>query len=398
MIVRRLTSLLRRLLTTFPAVALLGARQVGKTTLARMIAADMDSIYLDLESVNAMAKLSDAESYLSEHAQRLVILDEVQRCPDIFKSLRGLIDQGRQQGRRSGRFLLLGSAAPALLRQSSETLAGRIAYLALNPFDVQEVGAEHIDKLWVRGGFPDSFLAASDTDSFEWRENFLLTYLERDIPQLGQRIDATMMRHFLTMLVHLHGSPMNIASMSRNLGVDNKTVTNYLNLGVDLLLVRRLNPWYRNLGKRLTKRPKFYLRDSGIAHCLLNLATKETLLPHPAIGGSWESFVIENLLNIASNYVEPSFYRSATGNEIDLILTFRNRKRWAIEIKRSMSPNVTKGFGIACLDVQATEKFIVYPGKESFNATDQTRVMSVSDMIARVQQECFARISNGSSK
>ena len=196
------------------------------------------------------------------------------------------------------------------------------------------------------------------------------------------------MRRFLTMLVHLHGSPLNMASLSRNLGIDNKTVANYLNLGVDLLLLRRLPPWQRNLGKRLAKRPKFYLRDSGITHCLLNLTNKEMLLSHPAIGGSWESFVIENLLNIAP--VESSFYRSATGNEIDLILTLRNCKQWAIEIKRSMSPTPTKGFRTACLDVQATERFIVYPGQESFAIADQTRVMSVGDMVTHLQQACLS--------
>ncbi|MDE3268779.1 MAG: ATP-binding protein, partial [Pseudomonadota bacterium] len=296
MIVRRLTTRLRYLLATYPAVALLGARQVGKTTLAHVLTADMDVLYLDLEAVDVRARLANAESYLAEHEQRLVVLDEIQNHPNLFQSLRGLIDQGRRRGRRSGRFLLLGSSSPVLLRQSSETLAGRIAYLELNPLDVQEVGLSQTDKLWLRGGFPDSFLAASDTDSIEWRENFIRTYLERDVPQLGPRINATTLRRFWTMLVHVQGSPINMAGLARSLGVDGKTVASYLDLMIDLLLVRKLPPWNRNIGKRLTKRPKVYVRDSGIAHALLNLSTKDMLLGHPIVGSSWESFVIENLL------------------------------------------------------------------------------------------------------
>ena len=380
MIVRRVTTRLRQLLATFPAVALLGARQVGKTTLAHALTAGTNTLYLDLEATTDVAKLSNAESYLSAQEARLVVLDEIQRYPNLFQSLRGLIDQGRRRGRRSGRFLLLGSASPALLRQSSETLAGRIAYLELNPLDVQEVGAEHTETLWVRGGFPDSFLAASDNESIEWRENFIRTYLERDVPQLGARISATTMRRLWTMLVHVQGSPLNMAALARNLGVDGKTVANYLDLMVDLLLVRRLTPWHRNVNKRLVKRPKAYLRDSGIAHALLNLSTQEAILSHPAIGGSWEGFVIENLLAMTNNRVEESFYQAA-GAEIDLLLTFADREIWAIEIKRSMSPKAEKGFHTACRDVQATRKFIVYPGHEQFTVSNDIQVTSLAALI-----------------
>ena len=385
MIARRLTTRLRSLLATYPAVALLGARQVGKTTLAHTITAKMDALYLDLEAVDDRARLANAESYLAEHEQRLVVLDEIQTHPNLFQSLRGLIDQGRRRGRRSGRFLLLGSASPALLRQSSETLAGRIAYLELNPLDVQEVGTLQTDKLWVRGGFPDSFLAASDTDSIEWRENFIRTYLERDVPQLGLRLSATTLRRFWTMLVHLQGSPLNMAALARSLGVDGKTVANYLDLMIDLLLVRKLNPWHRNVGKRLVKRPKAYVRDSGIAHALLNLGTKDVILGHPVIGSSWESFVIENLLAMTNKRVEASFYQAA-GAEIDLLLTFADRETWAIEIKRSTSPKAEKGFHTACRDVQATRKFIVYPAQEQFTITDDIRVTSLAALAREVSE------------
>ena len=384
MIARRLTTRLSKLLATYPAVALLGARQVGKITLAQAITADTDALYIDLEAVDDRARLANAESYLAEHEQRLVILDEIQRYPNLFQSLRGLIDQGRQRGKRSGRFLLLGSASPALLRQSAETLAGRIAYLELNPLDVHEVGAAQTDTLWVRGGFPDSFLAASDNDSIAWREHFIRTYLERDVPQLGPRISATTLRRFWTMLVHLQGSPLNMAALARNLGVDGKTVANYLDLMVDLLLVRKLNPWHRNVGKRLVKRPKVYLRDSGIAHALLNLATKELILGHPAIGGSWEGFVIENLLAMINDHVEASFYQAA-GAEIDLLLTFADRETWAIEIKRSMSPKIEKGFHTACRDVHATHKFIVCPAQEQFTIAADTRVTNLAALAHEIR-------------
>lgn len=385
MIVRRLTSLLRELLASYPAVALLGARQVGKTTLARMVVANMDAHYLDLESVDDMARLANAESYLATYEQRLVVLDEIQRHPNLFRSLRGLIDRGRQRGRRSGRFLLLGSASPALLRQSAETLAGRIAYLELNPLDVQEVGVDEAEKLWVRGGFPDSFLAANDSDSMRWRENFIRTYLERDVPQLGARINAVTLRRFWTMLAHLQGSALNMADLARNLAIDSKTVASYLDLMVELLLVRRLNPWHRNYGKRLLKRPRFYLRDSGVAHTLLGLPAWEMIMGHPVIGASWEGFVIENILAAANNRGEAYFYRAAAGEaEIDLLLAMSARELWAIEVKRSMLPKANKGFHMACRDVQATAKFVIYPGREQFMLTDDTQVIGLADLARKV--------------
>ena len=387
MIKRRLHARLRRLLEEYPAVALLGPRQVGKTTLAHEVAERVDSVYLDLESPADRAKLSDPTLYLADHENRLVVLDEVHRVPDLFQSLRGLIDRGRRQGRRAGRFLLLGSASMDLLRQSGETLAGRIAYLELNPFDILEVPSNDHDKLWVRGGFPDSFLADNDGRSMDWRENFIRTYLERDVPQLGPRIPAETLRRFWVMLAHTQGGLLNAAALARGLGVDGKTIAKYLDLMVDLLLVRRLMPWHRNVGKRLVKSPKAYVRDSGVAHALLGLATKEDVLGHPVIGQSWEGFAIENLLSVAPERSDASFYRATGGAEIDLVLTLPGRKPWAIEIKRSLDPRPTKGFYSACKDVKPTARFVVYPGEERFAISREVEAISLADLAREILAE-----------
>ena len=374
MITRRLHAQLRELLADYPAVALIGPRQVGKTTLALEVADTLDSVYLDLESPADLARLSDPELYLADHEDRLVILDEVHRLPGLFQSLRGLIDRGRRRGKRSGRFLLLGSASTDLLRQSGETLAGRIAYLELGPFDVAEVGASNHDELWVRGGFPDSFLAADDGRSHRWRENFIRTYLERDVPQFGPRIPAETLRRLWVMLAHTQGGTLNAAALARGLGVDGKTVSRYLGLMVDLLLVRRLTPWRRNIGKRLVKSPKVYVRDSGIVHALLGLASKEDVVGHPVVGMSWEGFVIETLLSFAPD-------RAA---EIDLILTLPGRAPWAIEVKRSLDPRPRKGFHSACEDVRPEAKFVVYPGDERFRLAEDIEAVTVLDLAQQV--------------
>ncbi len=366
MIARRAESRLLRLLAEFPAVALLGARQVGKTTLALDVGEARNAVYLDLESPADRTRLSDPELYLTDLEDRLVILDEVQRLPGLFQSLRGLIDSGRRRGRRSGRFLLLGSASLDLLQQSGESLAGRIAYLELNPFDALEVGSGDLSRLWERGGFPDSFLARDDAGSLTWRQNFVRTYLERDIPQLGPRIPAETLRRFWVMLAHSQGGMLNAAALARGLGVDGKTVARYLDLMVDLLLVRRLTPWRANVGKRLVKSPKVYIRDSGIVHALLGLGSGDDVLGHPVVGGSWEGFVIENLLAVAPDGAEASFYRSASGAEIDLVLGLPGRGAWAIEVKRSLSPRPSRGFHSACEDVRPERKFVVYPGDERY--------------------------------
>lgn len=349
-----------------PAVALLGPRQVGKTTLALEVAKSIPGIYLDLESERDRAKLAQPELYLSDHLDKLVILDEVHRAPGLFPVLRGLIDQARQSGKRAAQYLLLGSASLDLLQQSGETLAGRIAYHELGPLSILETGANQADVLWLRGGFPDSFTAPSDARSLRWRQNFIRTYLERDIPQFGPRIAAETLRRFWTMLAHHQSGLLNVAQLARNIGVDAKTAQSYIDLLCALLLVRRLPPWHANIGKRLVKSPKVYVRDSGLVHALLDIETKETLLSHPVVGASWEGFVIENLMACAPANVQGYFYRTSGGAEVDLLLAWPGGGLWAIEVKRSLSPKVERGFHAACDDLLPARKLVVYPGTESF--------------------------------
>lgn len=365
-----------------PAVALLGPRQVGKTTLAQEIGDTRPSIYLDLESSADRAKLADPEAYLASHENELVILDEVHRVPELFQSLRGLIDRGRRKGKKAGRFLLLGSASVDLLQQSGESLAGRISYLELGPFDALEVPVPNLETLWSRGGFPSSFLASSDAASFRWRQNFIRTYLERDIPQFGPRLPAETLRRLWTMLAHNQSELLNTANLARALAVDNKTVARYLDLLVDLLLVRRLQPWHSNAGKRLVKSPKVYVRDSGIVHALLRLPTREDVLGHPVVGGSWEGFVIESLLAAAPEGADASFYRTSAGAEIDLLLTLPGDILWAIEIKRSSAPKVERGFHQACLDLKPTKSFVVYGGRERFPLNAETEAIGLAELAA----------------
>jgi len=384
MIERKIEPHLIELLDRSPAVALLGPRQVGKTTLALDVAEVRPSIYLDLESDSDRAKLADPELYLAGHADQLVILDEVHRLPDLFRALRGIIDRGRRSGQGLSRFLLLGSASIDLLKQSGESLAGRIAYLELGPVGIAEIDAGQRETLWVRGGFPDSLLAQSDADSVRWRRDFIRTYLERDIPQFGPRIAAETLRRFWTMLAHHHGGLLNAAELARGLGVDGKTVAAYLDLLVDLLLVRRLPSWHANVGKRLVKSPKVYVRDSGLVHALLGLGDLESLLGHPVVGTSWEGFVIENAIAAAPAGTEASFYRTAAGAEIDLLLTLPGGRLWAIEIKRSLAPKVEKGFHLACDDLKPERRFVVYPGTERFPLKGDTEAIGLDAFIKTV--------------
>jgi len=375
MIDRKIATELAERLKEVPAVALIGPRQVGKTTLALEIGETRPSIYLDLESDADRAKLAEPELYLATHADKLVILDEVHRLPNLFQILRGLIDAGRRSGRKSGRFLLLGSASIDLLRQSGESLAGRISYLEMHPLDALEVGADQLDRLWVRGGFPDSFLANSDRASQRWRQDFIRTYLERDIPMLGPRIAAETLRRFWTMLAHRQSGLLNAAELARSLGVDAKTVAGYLDLLVDLLLVRRLEPWHSNAGKRLVKSPRIYVRDSGLVHTLLGLTTSEDILGHPITGPSWEGLVVETLIAAAPEGTRANFYRTAAGAEIDLVLTLPGDALWAVEIKRSLQPKLERGFHQACLDLAPERRLLIYPGSEIFPLGGGVEVM-----------------------
>ena len=387
MIPRRILDTLQKRLAQFPAVALLGPRQAGKTTLAAIIAQHRaNSLYLDLESPADRGKLSEPEMYLSAHGDKLVILDEVQRIPSIFEVLRGTIDRNRRSGNQHGRFLLLGSASMDLLRQSGESLAGRIAYVELAPLDILEIENADRERLWLRGGFPDSFLARDDRESFIWRENFIRTYLERDIPLLGPRIPAETLRRFWTMLAHSQLTLLNGAQLARALAVDGKTVARYLDLLVDLLLVRRLPPWHINTKKRLVKSPKIYVRDSGITHALLGIADYETLLGHPVSGMSWESFVMESLINAAPDRTTPAFYRTAAGAEVDLLLDIPGHGLWAIEIKRSLSPKLEKGFYQSHADLQPDRCFVVYPGNDQYPLRDGVEAVPLKTLSEKLSQ------------
>ncbi|MDO8272678.1 MAG: ATP-binding protein [Gammaproteobacteria bacterium] len=370
-----------------PAVALLGARQVGKTTLARTIAKDINSIYLDLEAPEDLLKLSDPSSFLSLHADKLVILDEIQRRPDLFPVLRGLIDKNREHGHRAGQYLLLGSASMDLLRQSSESLAGRISYIEMGGLNVVEIEdtQESRQKLWLRGGFPDSYLAADDAAAMDWLENLIRTYLERDIPQWGFRVPAARLRRLWTMLAHLQGETINYSKLAANLEVDAKTVTSYLDILTDLLLVRRVEPWHANVKKRLVKSPRYYIRDSGILHRLLGVNSYSHLLSNPVLGKSWEGFVVENILSVLPRRAESYFYRTAAGAEIDLVLKMPSSEIWAIEIKHGVAPKLGMHYSQICDDVDATRKYVVYGGNDEFPVGNDVMVMSLTGILEKLQ-------------
>ena len=386
MYLRRLQSQIFHDLSVHAAVALLGPRQVGKTTLARAVGATRPSVYLDLEDPADREKMTDPALFLRGHIDKLVIIDEIQNAPDLFAVLRGLIDQGRREGRKTGRFLLLGSASIELLRQSGESLAGRIAYRELKPLDITEVGADGAaaEGLWIRGGFPESYLAAREADSLDWRRDFLRTYLTRDIPALGPRIPTETLRHLWTMLANNQGTPLNAAKLASNLTVSAPTVQRYIDLLVELLLVRRLQPFHANTTKRLVKTPKVYVRDSGLLHALLTIADRDTLFGHPVVGASWEGYVIETLIACAPDWATPFFYRTATGNEIDLLLELPGGELWAIEIKRSLTPKVEAGFHIACEDLKPARRFVVYGGTEAYPMPQGIEAAGLHDLASRL--------------
>lgn len=343
------------------------------------------SVYLDLENPDDRARLDNPALYFSDHQDELVILDEVQRAPELFQRLRGVIDQGRRDGKANGRFLLLGSAAMDLLQQTGESLAGRVSFLELGPFDALEVGGNDLPSLWVRGGFPRSFLAETDALSMKWRRDFIKSYLERDIPQLGPRIAAETLRRFWTMLAHNQAQVHNGANLARGLGVDTKTVAGYLDLMVDLLLVRRLPAWHGNPGKRMVKAPKVYVRDSGIAHALLGIRDKEELLGHPIVGHTWESFVIETLISVAPDGTDAYYYRTSNGTEMDLVLVLPGEKRWVVEVKRSSAPRPEKSFYAACADLAPSRRFIVYPGEERYRLDELTEAVNVRQLAQELE-------------
>lgn len=370
-------------LNRFPVVAIVGARQVGKTTLAKEIVADLkeSSVYLDMEKPVDYDKLNDAYLYLKDNSEKLVIIDEIQLRPELFPLLRSIIDEDR----RNGRFLILGSASPELLNKSSQSLAGRICYHELSPFSLFEVGLENADKLWLRGGFPDSFLATDDEQSFSWLDSFVSTFLERDLNILGFRLSPTQMRRVWTMTAHYHGSTINYSSLGKSLEASNKTVKYWLDVLSDTYMLRQLQPWAGNTSKRLVKSPKVYLRDTGILHSLLKIETKDSLLSHPILGASWEGFAIEQIISAAPARSEFSYYRTATGEEIDLIVDSPKAGRIAFEIKRSSVPALGKGFYNALDTIKAQRAFVIYSGDEQYRIND-----TVSALPLKMAAEAFA--------
>ena len=389
MLKRWITSRLEKNIAHMPAVVLLGARQVGKTTLAQKIATKRKSIYLDLEAPEDLLKLNDPTTFLAQHNNKLVILDEIQRSPDIFMVLRGLIDKNRANGRKAAQFLLLGSASMDLLRQSSESLAGRISYTEMSGLNALETPNKksEILKLWLRGGFPDSYLSANDALGTNWLENLIRTYLERDIPQFGLRISATRLRRLWTMLAHLQGETVNYAKLATNLAVDGKTISHYIDILEDLLLVRSLAPWHANVKKRLVKSPRLYIRDSGIVHRLLGINNYDTLLANPVVGKSWEGFVLENIHSILPSSAQTYFYRTAAGAEIDLLIRLAANELWAVEIKTGVAPQIKKGFNQACEDVKATRKYVIYGGEDEFPIGNNITVISLKKLMEKIYSE-----------
>lgn len=371
MIKRDLENRVKTALQTNSSVALTGPRQVGKTTLALHIAENIPSVYLDLENRLDFQKAQNIEDFYQAHKDKLIILDEVQRLPEIFAPIRGLIDQGRRDGRKNGQFLFLGSASIELLQQSSETLAGRIAYIELFPVNALEYAPDAgdpdaLNALWTRGGFPESLLAESDAASMAWRYNFIKTYLERDIPQLGPRVPSETLERFWMMLAHGQGTNINASKLAGNIDVSNVTVARYIDLLVDLLLVRKIRPYATNTKKRLVKSPKIFVRDSGLTHTLLNINSYNDLLGHPVLGKSWEGFVIENIISVLPPRARPYYYRTVGGAEIDLVIEFGTNENWAVEIKRGSSLALKRGFHEACSDIKPDKSFVIYGGADSF--------------------------------
>ena len=371
MLDREILPLLKWRLEHFDSVALMGPRQVGKTTLARQIAdqAGTDAKYLDLERPADRRLLDDAEAYFKAYARNFIVLDEIQRAPEIFQVLRGQIDDRRRMGGAGGKFLILGSASMDLLRQSSESLAGRISYLEMTPLNAREVASAHpdsLDRLWLQGGFPPSYVRDDVEQSLQWRRDFIQTYLERDLPQFGFKIDTEQIDHFLRMLANDQGELFNAERYARSLSVSGHTINRYLDMLEKLLLVRVLRPWSANGGKRLVKSPRPFIRDSGLLHALLDLRQPDDVRRHPVVGKSWEGFVIENLISATEGRARPYFYRSSGGAEADLVLEFAPGRCWAIEIKLSSAPNIDRGFHNAADDVYAVRRLLVYKGNTPF--------------------------------
>jgi len=389
---RNLENKLSSALANMPVVAIVGPRQVGKTTLAMQFAekhSKKESVYLDLELDSDLSKLNDAETYLRRFENQLLIIDEVQRKPDLFRLLRGLVDIRKRAGERAGQFLLLGSASRELLQQTSETLAGRIRYLELSTFTALEIHVTdpvgfNPEKLWFRGGFPDSYLAPTEQESRAWRNDFISTYVERDIPFMGPQVSPTRMKRFWSMLAHYHGQQIVLSTLGKSLEVSHTTIKSYLDILTDFYMVRQIQPWAGNTKKRLVKSPKIYIRDSGILHNLLNISDFDSLLGHPVVGTSWEGFVAENIIVNLLDEWRFSYYKTTNQAEIDLVLEGPKKQVWAIEIKRSVAPSLNNRFHRACDDIGATKKFVIYSGTERYPIAKDTEVIGLTDFLKMI--------------
>jgi predicted AAA+ superfamily ATPase len=375
-------SRLKSLLKSNPVVAILGARQVGKTTLARGLRErwKQPCHVFDLENSHDLGRLADPLLTL-QPLKGLVVLDEVQRLPELFPVLRVLADRRPIRTR----FLVLGSASPNMLRQGNESLAGRIAYYTLDGLSLEEVGVKNHEKLWIRGGFPRSFLAKTNLESQTWRDDFVTTFLERDLPQLGIRVSATTLRRFWTMLAHFHGQVWNASQFSRNFGVNHTTIRHYLDILTSGFVIRQLQPWHENVSKRQVKAPKIYLADSGLLHSLLGLASKADVEAHPKIGASWEGYVISQVVNRLS--VRPQecfFWATHAGAELDLLVV-RGKKRWGFEVKRTSAPAITPSMRTALSDLKLQRLFVVHAGKHSFDMAKDIRAIALSDLLDELE-------------
>lgn len=382
MINRAVTPYLELLLEEFPAVGILGPRQVGKTTLAKQVARDLDAIYLDLELPEDLAKLSDVSLFLKSYQHQLVILDEIQVRQDIFPILRALIDQDR----RPGRFLLLGSASPTLMRHTAESLAGRIAYLDLLPLHMSEIPDVDQDLHWLRGGFPMSYLARTEAASMRWRSNFIRTYVEKDLPLIGLPNNPNFIRRFWTMASHLNGKLSNYNQISRSLQVSAPTVREYYDLFVQTFLIHELPPYFRNIKKRIVKSPKYYLNDTGILHSHLGLKTREDLFGHPDVGLSWETYVIQQIrANIKDGY-NLYFYKTHQGAEIDLVICKGDIPFISCEIKLTDAPRVSRGMKIAIEDVGTEHNFVITYGSDRYPLHEKIEAISVHDFVEVIRE------------
>ncbi|PIP16541.1 MAG: hypothetical protein COX46_01620 [bacterium (Candidatus Ratteibacteria) CG23_combo_of_CG06-09_8_20_14_all_48_7] len=379
MIIRhRYMRTLRQALKRAPVTALLGPRQCGKTTLAHALTKGTAVTYLDLELRSDLARLENPTLFL-DSLKGLVVIDEIQQRPDLFPVLRVLADRASNPAR----FLILGSASPALIKQASESLAGRIEFVELSGFDLEEVKTEDMEKIWLRGGFPRSFLARSNVDSIVWRENFIRTFLQRDIPQLGISIPAPALRRFWTMLAHYHGQILNASELGRALGLTDKTVRHYLDILTETYMVRQLQPWYKNIAKRQVKSPKIYLRDSGIFHSLLVLPDKKALWSHPKIGASWEGFMLEQILRV-TGATDAYFWATHSGAEMDLVL-MAGGKRYGVEFKWNEAPSLTRSMQTAMYDLNLEQVWVVYPGKTSYKMHEKITALPFSNLETVVQ-------------